>query len=133
MERAGLVTGSYNLPDWGDSPEAFRRILDSLFRTTPPTAVIVDQPVLCVALLQHLSRLGIAAPGDVSIACTDMSESFGWCVPAISHIAWDAPPIINRVVKWAENISRGKNDRRKGESKARLVHGGTIGPAPVGR
>jgi hypothetical protein len=50
-----------------------------------------------------------------------------------THITWDCNPIINRVVKWADNISRGKDDRRKTSSKARLVLGGTIGPVPNGR
>jgi DNA-binding LacI/PurR family transcriptional regulator len=129
LEEHGIPTGPYNLPDWGDRPEEFRRVLDSLFETTPPTALIVDQPVLCVAVLQHLSRLRIAAPDDVSLACTDLSESFEWCVPSITHITWDSGAFIKRVVKWADNISRGKDDRRKSESKARLILGGTIGPA----
>ncbi len=130
LEERGIPTGPYNLPDWGDSPGEFSRILDSLFAHTPPSALIVDQPSLYVAVLQHLSQLGIAAPDDVSLACTDQSESFEWCVPSITHIAWESRPVINRVVKWAEFISRGKDDRRKNSSKVRLVLGGTIGPAP---
>lgn len=128
LEERGIPTGPYNLPDWGDSPKEFRQIFDSLFRHTPPTALIVDQPSLCVGVLQHLSRLGFTAPADVSLACTDMSDSFEWCDPGIAHIAWDSRPVINRVVKWADNIGRGKDDRRKIASKVRLVPGGTIGP-----
>ncbi|HSP42114.1 MAG TPA: substrate-binding domain-containing protein, partial [Luteolibacter sp.] len=107
-----------------------RRVLDSLFRHTPPTTLIVDQPSLCVAVLQHLSRLKLTAPADVSLACTDMSDSFEWCDPSIAHIAWDSRPVINRVVKWADNIGRGKDDRGKIVSKVRLLLGGTIGPVP---
>ncbi len=130
LEERGIPTGAYNLPDWGGSPREFRRVLDSLFRHTPPTALIVDQPSLCVAVLQHLSRLKLTAPEDVSLACTDMSDSFEWCDPSIAHIAWESRPVINRVVKWADNISRGREDRRKTASKVRLVPGGTIGPVP---
>ena len=128
-ERA-IPTSTYNLPDWGDSPKEFRRVLDSLFRSTPPTALIVDQPSLCMAVLQHLSRLGIATPDDVSMACTDQSEFFEWCDPDITHITWNAGSVINRVVRWVGNISRGKGDKRKTVNKAKLVFGGTIGPAP---
>ena len=39
----------------------------------------------------------------------------------------------NRVVMWADNISRGKDDRRKSARSVRLVVGGTIGAAPDGR
>ncbi|QTN32335.1 substrate-binding domain-containing protein [Akkermansiaceae bacterium] len=130
LEERGISTGPYNLPDWGDSPKELRRILDSLFMHTPPSALIVDQPVLCVAVLQHLSRIGLSAPDDVSLACTDWIESFDWCDPEVTHITWDARPVINQVVRWAERISRGKDDRRKHNEKVRLVLGGTIGAAP---
>lgn len=128
LNERGISTGSYNLPDWGDSAKEFRKVLDSLFKYTPPTALIVDQPPLCVAVMQHLSRLRLSAPDDVSLACTDWSESFEWFDPDITHIAWDPRPVIRRVVKWADNISRGKDIRRKYNSKVRLVLGGTIGP-----
>jgi DNA-binding LacI/PurR family transcriptional regulator len=130
LAERGIPTGPYNLPDWGDSPKEFRKILDSLFRHTPPSAMIVDQPSLCFAVLQHLSRLRLTAPADVSLACTDMSDSFEWCDPSIAHIAWDSRPVINRVVKWADNIGHGKDDRRKNVSKVKLVLGGTIGRVP---
>jgi DNA-binding LacI/PurR family transcriptional regulator len=132
VER-GVPTGPYNLPDWGDNPRAFRQILDSLFRYTPPTALIVDQPSLCVAVLQHLSRLGLTVPADVSLACTDSSDAFEWCDPRMAHISWELRPVIKRVVKWAENISRGKADRHKGSSKVRLLLGGTISAVPKAR
>jgi DNA-binding LacI/PurR family transcriptional regulator len=133
LEERGIPTGTYNLPDWGDSPKGFHRIFDSLFKSTPPTALIVDQPSLCMAVLQHLSRFGIAAPDDVSLACTDQSEFFEWCDPGISHLAWETRPVIKRVVEWANNISRGKDDRRKSTSMTKIVLGGTIGPVPKRR
>lgn len=133
LRERGIRTGPYNLPDWEDSPRELRQVLDSLFGYTPPTALIVDQATLCVGVFQHLSRLGIVAPDDVSLACTDQSESFEWCDPSIAHIAWDSRPVINRVVKWADNISHGKDDRRRNARRVRLVLGGTVGPAPKGR
>jgi len=133
IEKRGIPTGSYNFPDWGDSPKEFRQVLDSLFKFTPPTALIVDEPSLCVAVLQHFSRLKLSSPENVSLACTDMSDAFEWCDPSITHIAWESRPIMNRVVKWADNISRGKDPRRKYAGKVRLVLGGTIGPAPKER
>ena len=129
LEEHGIPTGSFNLPDWGDSPKEFHQLLDDLFKVTPPTALIVDQPSLCLAVFQHLSRLGISSPDDVSLACTDQSEFFEWCQPGITHITWETRPVINRVVKWADNISRGKDDQRKFTHKVRLVPGGTIGPS----
>ena len=128
LKERGIATGKYNLPDWGDSPKEFRSVLDSLFQYTPPTALIVDQPSLLVAVFQHLSRLQLTAPEDVSLACTDQSESFEWFDPQVTHISWDARPVINRVVKWADHLSRGKDIRRKNTSQVNLVLGGTVGP-----
>jgi DNA-binding LacI/PurR family transcriptional regulator len=128
LAERGIKIGAYNFPDWGDSPREFRKMLDSLFGLTPPTALIVDEPSLCVAVIQHLSRLKLTAPDNVSLACLDMSNSFEWCDPSIAHIAWDLRQVIKSVLKWADNIGRGKDDRRKISSKVRLVIGGTIGP-----
>lgn len=128
LEELGITTGSYNLPDWGNSVKEFRKIMDSLFKHTPPTALIVDEPRLCVAVLQHLSRYRLTAPDNISLACADGSEAFDWCDPEITHITWDYKPVTNRVVKWADNIGRGKDDRRRKAVKVRLVIGGTIGP-----
>ncbi|OYV04904.1 MAG: hypothetical protein CFE26_14400, partial [Verrucomicrobiales bacterium VVV1] len=41
LEAHGIRTGPYNLPDWGNDPDALGQGLESLFRHTPPTALIV--------------------------------------------------------------------------------------------
>ena len=92
LEANGIKTSAYNLPDWGDTPEELHRILDSLFRHTPPTALIIDDTALFLATMQHLARIGIVAPEQVSLACTDSDPSFEWCRPTIAHIAWDTQP-----------------------------------------
>ncbi|HSP43445.1 MAG TPA: substrate-binding domain-containing protein, partial [Luteolibacter sp.] len=105
-------------------------LLNSLFRTTPPTALLLDEPVLFIAARDHLARKGIVAPKSVSLVCCDADSSFDWCLPQVTHIRWDSRLIVQRVVRWADQIGRGKNDRRQSASKAHLVVGGTIGPAP---
>jgi hypothetical protein len=40
LETRGILTGSYNLPDWGNTMEEFHAGLDSLFRISPPTALL---------------------------------------------------------------------------------------------
>jgi DNA-binding LacI/PurR family transcriptional regulator len=128
LETCGIRTSAYNLPDWGDRPEELKRILDSLFKHTPPTALIVGDVMLFPAVQQHLGRLGILVPDHVSLACIDFAPPFDWCRPTIAHIAWDFRPLIKRVVSWANQVSHGKNDRRKSTTQARFVDGGTIGP-----
>lgn len=124
----GIPTGSYNLPDWGDSPAGLRDCLDSLFRHTPPTALIVQEAQPFIGVQQHLANRGIVAPRDVSLICCDQDTAFNWCHPEIAHIAWDGGLLANRILSWVENVASGKEDRRQTFTKAEFVVGGTIGP-----
>lgn len=133
LAKHGIQTGSYNLPDWADTPEGLQRLLDSLFQRTPPTAMLLDEPALFHAAKDHLARKGFLAPEDVSLVCCDPDPAFEWYRPSITHISWNASPLIKRVVKWTNNISRGKDDRRKTGINAKLITGGTIGPVPSER
>ena len=133
MEAAGIPTGSYNLPHWPMHDEGFRPCIDSLFARTPPTALLVDTPAIFHAAMQHLAQRGILAPRDVSLICTDPDLTFALCKPSIAHIQWDSRPVVRRVVRWANNIARGRDDLRKSYTKAVFIEGGTIGPVPNGR
>ncbi|MCU0780341.1 MAG: GntR family transcriptional regulator, partial [Akkermansiaceae bacterium] len=52
LSEAGIPTGDYNLPDWVESVEGFHTRLHSLFRVTPPTALVLDEPPFVTATLQ---------------------------------------------------------------------------------
>ena len=130
MESHGLTTGAYNLPEWENNPEDLRRCLDSLFQSTPPSALIIDEPFLFNMAQQHLARKGILAPQHVSLVCADPESTFDWFCPSIAHVRWDSRKLGRRIVSWANNVARGKDDRRQSLIKAEFVEGGTIGPAP---
>ncbi|MEN8773755.1 MAG: substrate-binding domain-containing protein [Akkermansiaceae bacterium] len=130
MARHGLSTGSFNLPEWDDSADGLRRVLDGLFKVTPPTALIVDEPFVFHAVKDHLARQGIMAPENVSLICRDPDQTFAWLQPSVAHVRWDHRPIVRRIVNWADNISQGKKDLRQTLTKAKFVEGGTVGPAP---
>jgi DNA-binding LacI/PurR family transcriptional regulator len=130
LESHGIRTGSYNLPDWGNDPDALQRSLDLLFRHTPPTALIMDDTQIFPAVIQQLARIGFSAPQNISLACTDSASPFEWYRPAITHIAWNHDKVIQRVVGWANKTSLGKIDHRTTRIHAELVIGGTIGPVP---
>ena len=132
LNALGIVTGAYNLPDWGNESAGFHRCLDALFQHTPPTAMVVSEAPLFIAAQQHLARRGIIAPRDVSLVCDDADLAFSWCEPAISHIRWDTRPVVNRMLQWVENVARGKEDREQRTTQAEFVEGATIGPV-VGR
>jgi LacI family transcriptional regulator len=130
MEAHGLQTGPFNLPDWENSAKDLRRCLDSLFRTTAPSALIIDESFLFTVAQQHLARGGILAPQHVSLVCSDPDPTFDWFHPSIAHIHWDVNKVVRRVVSWAGNVACGRMDRRQSHINAEFIEGGTIGPAP---
>lgn len=131
LEAHGIQTGPYNLPDWEGNREGLQDILESLFKLTPPTALVLASPILHAAVFQFLARQGLRVPEDVSLISTDHQPEHGWCDPPISHVAWDTRPILHRIVRWANNVSQGKTDLRQTLTPATFVEGGTIGPAPT--
>jgi DNA-binding LacI/PurR family transcriptional regulator len=133
LKAQGITTGAFNLPDWGDDIAGLHRCLDSLFQYTPPTALFLSEARIFIATQQHLARLGIVAPRDISLICDDPDVAFSWCQPAVSHFRWDSRPIVSRVVRWADRVSRGTEDRRQRRVMAEFVEGGTIGPVAVRR
>lgn len=130
LETLAIPTGSYNLPDWEESPEGFQAMLHSLFRVSPPTALILDEAPFLVAAQQFLGARGLRVPEHVSLVCCVSDPIFDWCTPSVAHIQWDKGPLIQRVTKWAANVHRGKRDVRQTQFPASAIIGGTIGPAP---
>ncbi len=130
LEIHGIKTGPYHLPEWEETIAGFHRCLDSLFKHTPPTAMIISEPPFFISAKDYLAQKGIIAPRDVSLVCDDPDLAFSWCNPAISHLHWDHEPVIRRAVSWADKIARGVVDNRQSFTLAEFVEGGTIGPAP---
>jgi DNA-binding LacI/PurR family transcriptional regulator len=131
LESHGIPTGSYNLPDWEPGKAGFHRMLESLFLHSPPTAFIIDTPMLFNTVRDHLSQRGILAPEHISLICATTNVSdYQWCIPSITLIQSDTRMHANKILRWAENLARGKENRRKWLSKVKFVEGGTIGPAP---
>jgi hypothetical protein len=132
LEAAGISTGSYNVPDWEESGKGLKRLIEELFRHSPPTAMIFQEAHLFTVTRLLLADRGISAPRDVSLVVADTDLSFEWCDPIPSHIHWDYRPVVRRIVRWAKNVAAGKEDRRKVGTESKFVEGGTIGPV-IGR
>lgn len=130
MNECGIPTGNYNLPDWEESAEGFHDLLNSLFRTTPPTALIVDEAFQFHAAYHFLAQRNLRVPQDVSLVSADGDMGFNWCRPAVTHIYWDYNPVVRRIMRWVNNVARGIDDRRQSFTKAEFIVGETIGPAP---
>jgi DNA-binding LacI/PurR family transcriptional regulator/biotin operon repressor len=127
MAVHGLPTSPYNLPVWENTSAGFHRVLEELFRITPPTALIIDEAPLFHAAKDHLAQRGILAPRHVSLICADPDPTFAWSEPSIAHIHWDTRPVVRRVVRWVNNVARGKLDRKQTLTKAEFIDGGTVG------
>jgi DNA-binding LacI/PurR family transcriptional regulator len=130
LKDAGLPVGDHNLPDWEPGSEGLHKILNSLFKTTPPTALLLDEIHVFHAAYHFLAQRQLKVPQDVSLVCTDGSGDFAWCKPTVAHITWDYSPIVRRIMRWVNNIARGIDDSRQSFTKAKFIDGGTIGPAP---
>jgi DNA-binding LacI/PurR family transcriptional regulator/biotin operon repressor len=128
----GIETSSYHLPDWEESVDGFHERLESLFHVTRPTALIIDEVPLFVAVQQFFAGRTIRVPQDVSLICTDASQDFDWCRPTVAHIRWASRPVVRRIVRWVANVASGKADLRQTLTAAKFVRGGTMGPVGGG-
>lgn len=126
----GIETGPYNLPDWEETPEGFNALLENLFRTTPPTAMIVDETQKLITTMQFLACRHLDVPGQVSLISPDCDTVLSWCRPSIARMEWNNEHIVRRVVRWVAAVRKGNPDRDTINVPATFVSGGSIGPAP---
>lgn len=129
LERLGVPVGAYNLPDWEDDKGSFQRCLEEVFRHTPPTALILSEPVFFFATQQFLTRRRLSVPEDVSMLALDDHPAFRWFVPEVSRIQTDARRWVERVVEWADHVASGREDRRETLIRSKFVQGETIAAA----
>ena len=130
LSADGIIVGSYNMPGWEGGVGGLYAFLDSSFQLSPPTAIIAGSSTTYFATLHFLLNRGIRVPQDLSLVCLDDDPYFKQCRPSVSHIRWSSRPVVNRIVRWANHVSQGKEDTRQTTIKAEFIEGGTIGPAP---
>ena len=128
----GIEAGNYNMPGWEGGFDGLYRCLESLFARTPPTAIFLFSVSEYFATLQFLAHRGLRVPQDVSLICCYMSPYFRRYLPSISHVRWNDQLMVNRIARWAKNISHGKEDTRQTRVDAEFVEGGTVGPVGGG-
>jgi DNA-binding LacI/PurR family transcriptional regulator len=129
LAARGIQTGSYNLPDWVETPAGLDALLGRLFSVTPPTALIVDETPLLLGVMNSLLHRGIRVPAQVSLVSTDYDASLEWCEPSIAHMRWESDPVIRHALRWVTAVRRGSVDRTIRSSPTEFVIGGSIGPA----
>ncbi|MGB1129120.1 MAG: substrate-binding domain-containing protein [Haloferula sp.] len=128
MAAHGIEVGPYNMPGWEGGYDGFYQCLASLFAQTPPTAILLYSAAEYFATLQFLAQRGLRVPGDISLVCINMAPYFRRYQPSISHVRWNDQLMVNRIARWANNISQGEEDTRQTRIDAKFVEGGTVGP-----
>ena len=124
--------GSYTWKRLTHRFEGLYRCLESLFARTPPTAIFLFSVAEYFATLQFLAHRGLRVPQDVSLICCDVAPYFRRYQPSISHVRWNDQLMVNRITRWAKNISHGKEDTRQTLIDAEFIEGGTVGPVGGG-
>lgn len=131
LESRGTPTGSYNLPRWENTRDGFHRMLSSLFEHTPPTALIIEEPIHVIPVLQFCAHHGIRIPQELSLVCMQAGPQFDYCHLPITTIDWSYQPITRRVDRWISQVASGKTDLKHEFCEAVLVSGGTVAAAPA--
>ncbi len=128
LQTRGIETGSYNLPDWEETPAGLRRCLDSFFDVTPPTAIFMSHNAQLLAVENYLARHRGRDLRNVTLISTDYHQHYEWCDPPIPHFRWKSEEAVRRVVKWVEELASGKVGRRQKLIRARFVGADAIQP-----
>jgi len=124
----GIPVGDYNLPDWEETPQGLHHLMNSLFRVTPPTALIVDEVPILASIQQFLAQRKVQIPQQVSLITTDCDTYLDWCSPQLSQFRWPDELVAPRVVKWAAALCQGREDLKQTVLPAVFMAGGSIGP-----
>jgi DNA-binding LacI/PurR family transcriptional regulator len=124
LGKHNLSQSSYNLPEWGDTPDGLHQCLDELFKITPPDAILVDDWILSYAIQNYLSNQRGIAFRQVECVSTDYHPSVKWCHPAVPHFYWNPTKAVQRIVQWVDHVAQGKEDRKMKLIEAKFIPGG---------
>lgn len=128
LEDNGITTGTYNLPEWHESARGLRECLTSLFKHTPPTAIMIQTPDVFIHVLQFCIDHGLKVPQDVSLVNMENDENHSWSSPSVAHIEWDQSALIRHSIQWVQDAAQGRNCTRRTLIKTRFIDGGSVGP-----
>lgn len=127
----GVKISPYNLPEWDETPAGLQSVLHSLFRVTPPTAMMVMRPSWGEGILSFLASRGLRVPQQVSIVGYGLEALNPWHVPALAYLRADDMPVVRRTVRWVRQVARGIVTPRKYVYPGVFVDGPSMGPAGV--
>ncbi|MEO5713763.1 MAG: GntR family transcriptional regulator [Luteolibacter sp.] len=133
LREGGIQVGDYHLPDWEETPEGLGNLLESLFRLTPPTAIILFEDHYAAGVLGFLCRHQMTMPDDVSVGVIEDARSSAWLWPGkhLASLRRDDSDLIRNITRWIEDQTLGRHGERDYTANYKLVHGNTLGPVKV--
>jgi hypothetical protein len=132
--EAGVHPGEYHVPDWEESPRGLGKLLDELFRVTPPTAILCWATHTVYGVQAWLKGHRLRIPEDVSVVSPLNEVGCSW-YSADLRIACPIDSINalfhRRVRNWVRGVATGKPDTIQTFITLRLDEGNSIGPPRV--
>jgi DNA-binding LacI/PurR family transcriptional regulator len=127
MHRHGIKVNDFHLPDWDETPAGLQTLLTSLFKATPPTALIVEQPTHMLGALSFLKARDLSIPAQVSFTVMFPDATMEWWQPTLAHFRWSEEPFIKHLDRWLGHIAEGHADVSQRHVEAVFVKGGVHG------
>jgi len=129
LREGGIQVGDYHIPDWEETPEGLATLLESLFRFTPPTAIILMEDYYAAGVLGFLSRRQLTMPEDVSVAVVQDSRSSAWIWPGmqLASLQRDDRDLSRNITRWIEDQTLGRHGELDYTADYKLIHGNTLG------
>ncbi|GEP41822.1 substrate-binding domain-containing protein [Brevifollis gellanilyticus] len=124
----GIPSSEYNLPAWNETPEGLETLLKALFFATPPTALLLAEPIYCSAVRAWLGEHGLHVPRDVSLVNLLPDPVFQMHLPVYTGFNWPESVHIHRIQRWLGSLLSGEPDLEDYVAYATFHPGGTIGP-----
>ena len=122
-----IPVGDYNMPDWNESPEGLANLLESMFKVTSPTALLVMEPAHAVAVLSFLARKRLRVPEDISLLTTMIDPIQEWHQPPLTKLLSPTEPHVRHIRRWLAKISSGKVWHNQRTIAVGLLKGGSFG------
>ena len=122
LAALGLRPGSFNTPEWDGSREGLRAILETLFKITPPTALIVDDVRHAVAIQSYFAERGIR-PGRIALIVIGQDPVLAWMSPAPGVIHGDVDGFSRQVIRWVQSCADGRPGRERVVIQGRFESG----------
>ena len=125
----GIEPTPYHVPEWQETPEGLENLLASLFKVTPPTAILTLKAKWAIGALAFFARRNLHVPEDISLVSRSCDSEIAWHLPPLAHFASNQDLMVRRIVQWAASVSAGKPDRKAVPIPVTFLPAGSTGPA----